>query len=67
MSRAIAVWLFRFFMVATLPLSLPVVALSIAGREFRHAGHMTWLGIKIEWASLVAMLRNPPIKGGDHA
>jgi hypothetical protein len=67
MRNTFAVWLFRIFMVATFPVVMPVIVLGIAAHEFRHAAHMTWLGAKLEWASLVAMLQCPPIKGGDGA
>lgn len=68
MSRyTVIAWLFRIFMVATVPVVLPVAVLIIARRAFGHAAHMTWLGAKMEWLSLVAMLRCPPIKGGDRA
>jgi hypothetical protein len=68
MSRqTVGAWLFRVFMVVTLPISFPVVVIAIAGREFGHAAHMTWLGMRLEWASLVRMLRDPPIKGGKRA
>jgi len=56
--------LFRALMIGTLPIVFPVIVLKALCHELLRALHMTWLEVKLEWASLVSMMRNPPIKTG---
>lgn len=63
--EAVIVLLFRIAMVVTIPFVMPWIIVASICREMRRALYLAWLDIKIEWYSLVGMLRSPPIGKGE--